>query len=90
MHFLRKYLLDLSRKLHWMMITVSLLPFSIDSLLLFYFSVAIIQYLAEKYGKDETFYPKDDLLARSIIHHRLAFYLSTYYRRVHDYMVTKF
>lgn len=50
-------------------------------------SVAIIQYLAEKYEKDETFYPKDDLRARSIIHHRLAFYLSTYYRRVHDYMV---
>lgn len=52
-------------------------------------SVAIIQYLAEKYGKDDTFYPKDDLRARSIIHHRLAFYLSTYYRRVHDYMVAK-
>lgn len=55
----------------------------------FLLSVAIMQYLAEKYGKDDTFYPKDDLLARSIIHHRLAFYLSTYYRRVHDYMVSE-
>ncbi|KAJ6632792.1 4-coumarate-CoA ligase 1 [Pseudolycoriella hygida] len=50
-------------------------------------SIAIIQYLAERYGKNETFYPKHDAVIRSVIHHRLAFYLSTYYRRVHDYMI---
>jgi glutathione S-transferase len=48
--------------------------------------VAIIQYLTEKYGKDETFYPKCPT-ARSVVHHRLAFTLSTYQRRVYDYMI---
>ncbi len=51
-------------------------------------SVAIIQYLAEKYEKESnTFYPKNDPEKRSIIHHRLAFHLSTYQRRVYDYMI---
>jgi len=49
-------------------------------------SVAIIQYLASKYPRDETFYPKDPE-RNSIVHHRLAFYLSTYYRRIHDYYI---
>ncbi|CAG7829443.1 unnamed protein product [Allacma fusca] len=49
-------------------------------------SVAIIQYLASKYPRDETFYPKDPE-KNSVVHHRLAFYLSTYYRRIHDYYI---
>lgn len=49
-------------------------------------SVAIIQYLAEKYGKDSTFYP-NCLAKRSVVHHRLAFHLSSYQRRVYDYMI---
>lgn len=64
-----------------------------DIFLLYRFanSVAIIQYLAEKYGQGcetkGTFYPKDDPIPRTVIHHRLAFHLSTFQRRVYDYMI---
>ncbi|CAL8104449.1 unnamed protein product [Orchesella dallaii] len=56
-------------------------------------SVAIIQYLAEKYGRtgklssNSTFYPADDPVQRSVIHHRLSFHLSVFQRRVYDYMI---
>lgn len=55
-------------------------------------SVAIIQYLAEKYGQTscetmQMFYPLNNPLQRSVIHHRLAFHLSTFQRRVYDYMI---
>lgn len=49
-------------------------------------SVAIIQYLASKYPRNDTFYPKDPE-RNSVVHHRLAFHLSTYYRRIHDYYI---
>jgi len=52
-------------------------------------SVAIIQYLAEKYGKDDTFYPKD-LAKRAVVNHHLAFHLSTYQRRLYDYIIIPF
>ncbi|KAG5885598.1 hypothetical protein JTB14_024779 [Gonioctena quinquepunctata] len=47
-------------------------------------SNAILQYLAEKYGKDETLYPKEPT-ARAIVNHRLCFNLSTYYRYISEY-----
>lgn len=57
------------------------------------FSVAIIQYLAEKYGHQsgnpvhQAFYPINDPIERSVVHHRLCFHLSVYQRRVYDYMI---
>lgn len=56
-------------------------------------SVAILQYLAEKYGQNSgcaavgKFYPVGDPIQRSVVHHRLSFHLSTYQRRVYDYMI---
>ncbi|ODM92877.1 Glutathione S-transferase 1, isoform C [Orchesella cincta] len=51
-------------------------------------SVAIIQYLAEKYGQNSpTFYPTSSPAQRSVIHHRLSFHLSMFQRRVYDYMI---
>ena len=55
-------------------------------ILYLYSSVAILQYLADKYKKDETFYPVDPE-QRALVNHRLAFHLSTYYRTIVDYMV---
>ncbi|CAG7832942.1 unnamed protein product [Allacma fusca] len=49
-------------------------------------SVAIIQYLAEKYKKDDTFYP-EDAQERAVVNHRLAFNLSTLYKTVVEYML---
>nr|XP_023026065.1 glutathione S-transferase D1-like [Leptinotarsa decemlineata]APX61056.1 putative glutathione S-transferase uncharacterized class member 2 [Leptinotarsa decemlineata] len=47
-------------------------------------SNAILQYLAEQYGKDDTLYPKDPK-ARAVVNHRLCFNLSTYYPCVAHY-----
>nr|XP_023027125.1 glutathione S-transferase 1 [Leptinotarsa decemlineata]7RKA_A Chain A, glutathione S-transferase u1 [Leptinotarsa decemlineata]7RKA_B Chain B, glutathione S-transferase u1 [Leptinotarsa decemlineata] len=47
-------------------------------------SNAILQYLAERYGKDDTIYPKDPM-ARAVVNHRLCFNLSTYYRYISEY-----
>jgi len=55
-------------------------------------SVAILQYIADKYKKDDKLYPAD-LQKRAVVNHRLAFHLSTYYKAVANYMVrfnTKF
>nr|CAH7760425.1 unnamed protein product [Callosobruchus chinensis] len=49
-------------------------------------SNAILQYLAEKYQKDDTLYPKDPQ-ARAIVNHRLCFNLSTYYRYISEYVM---
>nr|AVT42196.1 glutathione S-transferase u1 [Lissorhoptrus oryzophilus] len=49
-------------------------------------SNAILQYLADKYPKDETFYPQD-LQQRALVNHRLCFNLSTYYRNICEYAV---
>ncbi|OXA43391.1 glutathione S-transferase 1 [Folsomia candida] len=50
-------------------------------------SVAILQYLAEKYKVDEKFYPSADPQARAVINHRLSFHLSTYYKAMADYVL---
>lgn len=52
----------------------------------FDFSNAILQYLADKYAKDDTLYPKDPK-ERAIVNHRLCFNLSTYYRYISEYVV---
>nr|WEU54069.1 glutathione s-transferase-1 [Protohermes costalis] len=49
-------------------------------------SNAILQYLADKYGKDDKLYPKD-LKTRAIVNHRLCFNLSTYYRYISEYVM---
>ncbi|KAI4459419.1 glutathione s transferase d10 isoform a-related [Holotrichia oblita] len=53
------------------------------------FSTAILQYLADKYGKNDTFYPKD-IKARAIVNHRLAFSATKYYRYIEDYLLPLF
>lgn len=50
------------------------------------FSNAILQYLADKYPKDQTLYPKD-VKERALVNHRLCFDLSTYYKHICDYAV---
>ncbi|KAK9874708.1 hypothetical protein WA026_005527 [Henosepilachna vigintioctopunctata] len=49
-------------------------------------SNAILQYLADKYGKTDEFYPKD-VQKRAIVNHRLCFNLSTYYRYISEYVM---
>jgi len=49
-------------------------------------STAIMQYLADSYPKDSTFYPKS-VKERAIVNHRLAFHLSTYYKCVLEHMM---
>ncbi|KAJ8941160.1 hypothetical protein NQ318_004281 [Aromia moschata] len=51
-------------------------------------SNAILQYLAGKYAKDETLYPKDPK-SRAIVNHRLCFNLSTYYRYISEHVASK-
>lgn len=50
--------------------------------------MAILQYLADKYKVDETFYPAD-AQQRAVVNHRLAFHMSTYYKAIVDYVVNK-
>lgn len=47
-------------------------------------SRAIITYLAEQYGKDDSFYPKD-AKKRGLVNQRLYFDLGTLYQRFGDY-----
>ncbi|ODM95254.1 Glutathione S-transferase 1, isoform C [Orchesella cincta] len=49
-------------------------------------SVAIIQYLADKYKVDDTFYPTV-AEQRAVINHRLAFHMSTYYKAIVNYVI---
>jgi len=49
-------------------------------------SNAILQYLADKYAKDQTLYPTD-LKERALVNHRLCFNLSTYYRYISEYVM---
>lgn len=53
----------------------------------FVFSNAILQYLADRYPKDEVLYPKN-VQTRAIVNHRLAFNLSTYYRSIGEYVAS--
>ncbi|GJQ72558.1 hypothetical protein Trydic_g1229 [Trypoxylus dichotomus] len=46
-------------------------------------SNAILQYLVDKYGKDDTLYPKD-VKARAIVNQRLSFNLVRYYRYIEE------
>nr|QWV59564.1 glutathione S-transferase [Lasioderma serricorne] len=49
-------------------------------------SNAILQYLCDKYAKDDKLYPKE-AKARAIVNHRLCFNLSTYYRYISEYVM---
>ncbi|XP_017769369.1 PREDICTED: glutathione S-transferase 1-like, partial [Nicrophorus vespilloides] len=50
-------------------------------------SNAILQYLADKYGKDDKLYPKDPK-ARAVVNQRLCFNMSTYYRSISEHVVS--
>lgn len=50
------------------------------------FSRAIIMYLAEKYGKDDSLYPKD-VKKRALVNQRLFFDIGTLYQRFGDLYV---
>jgi len=49
-------------------------------------SAAIHQYLADKYSKDDSFYPTDPQ-KRAIVNHRIAFNLSTLYNAIFRYQI---
>ncbi|XP_063243439.1 glutathione S-transferase 1 [Bacillus rossius redtenbacheri] len=49
-------------------------------------SVAILQYLADRYGKNEDLYPRDPQ-KRAVVNHRLVFNLSTYYQYISEYVM---
>ncbi|XP_067010024.1 glutathione S-transferase 1 isoform X2 [Anabrus simplex] len=49
-------------------------------------SIAILQYLGDKYDKDGKLYYKDPQ-QRAAINHRLAFNISTYYKNISEYVV---
>jgi glutathione S-transferase len=61
-------------------------PLLEDNSLVLSESVAILQYLADKYKKDDLFYPSAPE-QRAVVNHRLAFHLSTYYKAIVDYMI---
>lgn len=50
-------------------------------------SNAILQYIADKYAKDDKIYPKEPK-ARAIINHRLCFNLAFYYRAIDEHVVS--
>ncbi|KAK6616999.1 hypothetical protein RUM44_005356 [Polyplax serrata] len=49
-------------------------------------SNAILQYVADTYAKDDSFYPRDPK-RRAIVNHRLAFNLSTYYKSIGEHVM---
>ncbi|KAJ9576861.1 hypothetical protein L9F63_006560, partial [Diploptera punctata] len=49
-------------------------------------SIAILQYLADKYSVTDSLYPKDPQ-KRALVNHRLAFNISTYYRYISEYVM---
>ncbi|XP_071876554.1 GST-containing FLYWCH zinc-finger protein [Bombus fervidus] len=49
-------------------------------------SVAILQYLADKYDTTGNLYPKD-IKSRAIVNHRLCFNLAMYYDRIFDHVM---
>ncbi|EEB14872.1 GSTD1-5 protein, putative [Pediculus humanus corporis] len=49
-------------------------------------SNAILQYLADRYPKDDTLYPQDPK-KRALVNHRLAFNLSTYYSNIGQHVM---
>lgn len=51
------------------------------------FSRAIIAYLANNYGKDDSLYPKDPK-KRGLVDQRLYFDIGTLYQRFADYFVS--
>lgn len=52
----------------------------------FYFSRAILCYLASAFSKNDSLYPKD-IRKRALVDHRLMFDLGTLYQRMSDYYV---
>ncbi|XP_071440215.1 glutathione S-transferase 1-like isoform X3 [Hetaerina americana] len=49
-------------------------------------SIAILQYLADKYSTDGSLYPKEPQ-RRAVVNHRLAFNLTTYYRYIAEHVM---
>ncbi|XP_031833176.2 GST-containing FLYWCH zinc-finger protein [Nomia melanderi] len=62
------------------------IPVLVDGDLIMGESNAILQYLGDKYDKDEKLYPKD-AKARAIVNHRLCFNLAMYYRNISEYVM---
>lgn len=52
-----------------------------------FFSNAILQYLCDRYGKDDKLYPKDPK-SRAIVNHRLCFNLASYYTSIGEHVVS--
>ena len=65
------------------------IPVLIDDGLVLCESRAILTYLVEKYGKDDSLYPKDPR-ARAIVNQRLYFDMGTLYQRFGDYYYPRF
>ncbi|KAL5283278.1 GstD1.2 family protein [Megaselia abdita] len=60
------------------------IPTLVDNGFSLWESRAIMVYLAEKYGKDDTLYPKDPT-KRAVVNQRLYFDMGTLYQRFADY-----
>lgn len=52
-------------------------------------SRVILSYLAEKYGKDDSLYPKDPQ-ARALVNQRMYYDLGTLYQKFHAWVAEKF
>lgn len=61
-------------------------PTLVDSGFAIWESRAILCYLADKYGKDDSLYPKDPQ-KRAVVNQRLYFDMGTFYQRFMDYFV---
>lgn len=60
------------------------IPTLVDNGFALWESRAVMVYLVEKYGKDDSFYPKDPK-ARAVVNQRLYFDMGTLYQRFADY-----
>lgn len=60
------------------------IPTLVDSIFSIWESRAILSYLAEKYGRNDSLYPKDPQ-KRAIVNQRLYFDMGTFYKTFGDY-----